>query len=390
MDIPLSLYLHIPFCRHRCSYCDFNTYTSLGELRAAYGAALAQEVAQVGDLAAEAEAKRPLRTIFFGGGTPSLMPLDALEEVLTAVSTHFGTAANAEISLEANPGTVDLAYLAGLRQLGINRLSFGVQSVISSELALLEREHDFAAVIEAISLARQAGFDNFNLDLIYGLPGQTLASWEQSVRAVLALHPPHMSLYCLTIEPGTPMQRWLQNGRIQPPDPDLAADQYELAGELIGRQGLIHYEISNWAKPGQECRHNLAYWRNEAYLGLGAGAHGQAGNYRYEVVKQPRVYLRRMAGEPSTVYPLSAAVADSHLVDEAEAMSDTVITQLRLLQEGLDLGAFARRFGRSFSEAYGSIVTNLLEWGLLRQENERLLLTKNGRFLSNQVFYRFM
>jgi oxygen-independent coproporphyrinogen III oxidase len=390
MDIPLSLYLHIPFCRHRCSYCDFNTYTSLGELRAAYGAALAQEVAQVGDLAAEAEAKRPLRTIFFGGGTPSLMPPDALEEVLTAVSTHFGMAGNAEISLEANPGTVDLAYLAGLRQLGINRLSFGVQSVISSELALLEREHDFAAVIEAISLARQAGFDNFNLDLIYGLPGQTLASWEQSVRAVLALDPPHMSLYCLTIEPGTPMQRWLQNGRIQPPDPDLAADQYELAGELIGRQGLIHYEISNWAKPGQECRHNLAYWRNEAYLGLGAGAHGQAGDYRYEVVKQPRVYLRRMAGEPSTVYPLSAAVADSHLVDEAEAMSDTVITQLRLLQEGLDLRAFARRFGRSFTEAYGPIVTDLLAWGLLRQENERLLLTKNGRFLSNQVFYRFM
>jgi oxygen-independent coproporphyrinogen III oxidase len=390
MDIPLSLYLHIPFCRHRCSYCDFNTYTSLGELRAAYGAALAQEVAQVGDLATEVGAKRPLRTIFFGGGTPSLMPLDALEEVLRAVSTHFGIAADAEVSLEANPGTVDLAYLKGLRQIGINRLSFGVQSVISSELALLEREHDFAAVIEALTLARQAGFDNFNLDLIYGLPGQTLASWEQSVRSVLELDPPHMSLYCLTIEPGTPMQRWLRNGRIQPPDPDLAADQYELAGELIGRQGLSHYEISNWAKPGRECRHNLAYWRNESYLGLGAGAHGQAGGYRYEVVKQPRVYLRRMAGGPATVYPLSAAVADSHLVDEAEAMSDTVITQLRLLQEGLDLRAFARRFGRSFTEAYGATVTNLLEWGLLHQEDERLLLTKNGRFLSNQVFYRFM
>ncbi|MFO7540447.1 MAG: radical SAM family heme chaperone HemW, partial [Chloroflexota bacterium] len=273
MDIPLSLYLHIPFCRHRCSYCDFNTYTSLGELRAAYGQALAQEVAQVGRLAEEAGAKRPLQTIFFGGGTPSLMPLASLEQVLTAVSTQFGLAPTAEISLEANPGTVDLAYLSGLRQLGFNRLSFGVQSVIDSELALLEREHNFDTVIEAIDLARQAGFDNFNLDLIYGLPGQTLASWEQSVRTVLQLDPPHFSLYCLTIEPGTPMQRWLHNGRIQPPDPDLAADQYELAGDLLGRQGLIHYEISNWAKAGQASRHNLAYWRNEAYLGLGAGAH---------------------------------------------------------------------------------------------------------------------
>jgi oxygen-independent coproporphyrinogen III oxidase len=390
MDAPLSLYLHIPFCRHRCSYCDFNTYTSLGELRVAYGQALAQEVAQVGRLAAAAGQARPFRTIFFGGGTPSLMSLDSLAEVLTAVSTHFGLAPDAEISLEANPDTVDLAYLQGLRLLGFNRLSFGVQSAVAAELALLEREHDFATVITAVNLARQAGFDNFNLDLIYGLPGQTVASWEESVRAVLELNPAHLSLYCLTIEPGTPMQRWLHNGRITLPDPDLAADQYELAGMLLGEQGFIHYEISNWARPGQECRHNLAYWRNEAYLGLGAGAHGQAGGYRYAVVKQPRVYLRRLAGEPATIYPLSAAVADNHGVDQAEAMSDTVITQLRLLQEGLDLGAFAHRFGRSLSEVYGSTVADLTAWGLLRQEGERLLLTKNGRFLSNQVFYRFM
>ena len=394
MDSPLSIYLHIPFCRHRCAYCDFNTYTSLGELREAYGAALAQEVGQIAQLAATADSKRPFQTIFFGGGTPSLMPLPSLETVLTAVSDQFGIVPEAEVSLEANPDTVDLAYLQGLRQLGINRLSFGVQSAIANELALLEREHDFATVIESVALARQAGFDNFNLDLIYGLPGQSLADWEQSVRAVLALDPPHISLYCLTIEPGTPMQRWLQNGRIQSPDPDLAADQYELAGDLLGAHGLGHYEISNWARAGRECRHNLAYWRNEAYLGLGAGAHGQAGGYRYEVVKQPRVYLRRLAGgsgsEPPTVFPLSSAVANSHLVDEAEAMSDTVITQLRLLQEGLDLRAFAQRFGRSLTDAYGATVTNLLAWGLLRQENERLLLTKNGRFLSNQVFYRFM
>ena len=286
----LSLYLHIPFCRHRCSYCDFNTYTSLGDLQDAYADGLAREIAQVGR-----SQMRPVHTIFFGGGTPSLMTPEQLAVILTAVSNHFTLLPNAEITMEANPGTVDQAYFKAVKALGINRISFGVQSVIPSELQLLEREHDFETVIRAVEACRASGIDNFNLDLIYGVPGQTLASWEQSISALLALDPSHLSLYCLTIEPGTPMQRWLNNGRIQPPDPDLAADQYELAGKLLGEAGYEHYEISNWAKPGLACEHNLTYWRNADYLGLGAGAHGHANGLRYEVVKQPRVYLRRMA-----------------------------------------------------------------------------------------------
>ncbi|MCP4361501.1 MAG: radical SAM family heme chaperone HemW [Chloroflexi bacterium] len=383
--LSLSIYLHIPFCRHRCAYCDFNTYTSLSSLQGVYADALATEIRQVaGDV------KRPCHTLFFGGGTPSLMSPASLGRVLTAVHDCFDLSPQAEITMEANPGTVDVAYLTAVNQLGVNRISFGVQSAILTELALLEREHDFAAAVTAVEMARTAGIHNLNIDLIYGLPEQTLASWQQSVEAVLDLEPTHLSLYCLTIEPGTPMQRWLNNGRILPPDPDLVADQYELACDLLAADGLEHYEISNWAQPGYACEHNLTYWRNGEYLGLGAGAHGHAAGVRYHIVKQPRVYIRRLQEDANMAYPLSAAVAQSATLTREEAMSDTIITQLRLLEEGLDLEAFGRRFNQPLFEVYQGTVEELVDWGLLVVEDGRLCLTQKGWFLSNQVFYRFM
>jgi len=334
--------------------------------------------------------RRPISTVFFGGGTPSLMPAETLKLILLAVAEAFDLNSQAEITLEANPDTVDETYLGALRQIGINRLSFGAQSADPAELALLEREHDFDAVIRAFELSRGVGFANLSLDLIYGLPGQTLRSWETTLEAALALDPEHLSLYCLTIEPGTPMHRWLATGRIVEPDPDIAADQSQLASQTLPDQRFSHYEISNWARPGFECQHNLTYWRNDEYLGMGAGAHGHAQGYRYSVVRQPRVYLRRMAsGEPGS-YPWSAAVADYHRLSDDEAMSDTVITQLRLLQEGLDLDAFAKRFGQSLFSAYPGVTEQLIDWGLLTQVGHRLLLSGQGRFLSNQVFYRYM
>ena len=381
-----SIYIHIPFCRHRCSYCDFNTYTSLGALKQVYADGVCTEIERV----ARRQAQPPLHTIFFGGGTPSLMPPESIAQILGTVARYFEKVGSPEITMEANPGTVDAPYLAAVAEAGINRISFGVQSAVASELALLEREHDFATVVEAVALARQAGLTNFNLDLIYGLPGQTLTTWQQSMEAVLALDPPHFSLYCLTIEPGTPMQRWLDNGRFPLPDPDLAADQYQLAREMLANHGYSHYEISNWAKPGQECQHNLTYWRDGEYLGIGAGAHGHAGGTRYANVKQPRVYLRRLETEESLPYPLTTAVAQHHPITRQEAMSDTVMTQLRLLQEGLDLAAFASRFGQSLDEAFAGTMSQLLEWEMLKVENGRLYLTEKAYFLSNQVFYRFM
>lgn len=388
MSKSLSLYLHIPFCRHRCAYCDFNTYTGLDDLKEAYAEALAEEVGQVATVAAEE--RPPVHTVFFGGGTPSLISPASLAQIMQSVRGHFDLLPDAELSLEANPGTVDAAYLEALRSLGINRLSLGMQSANQAELTLLEREHDFQSVSKAVSLARAAGFDNVSLDLIYGLPDQTLEAWEHSLHAALNLAPDHLSLYCLTIEQGTPMHRWLQQGQIAAPDPDLAADQYELACALLDAGGWEHYEISNWARPGHACRHNLTYWRNGDYLGLGAGAHGHAAGYRYATVRQPRVYLRRLREGRPGHFPLSAAVAQAHRLDEQEAMADTIITQLRLLQEGVDQVAFRQRFGRDVRDVYGETVDQLLRWDLLQEEDDRLLLTRRGWFLSNQVFYRFM
>lgn len=387
----LGLYLHIPFCRHRCAYCDFNTYTTVGELMEAYVTALRAEIRQ-----AAGDAKQQAATIYFGGGTPSLLPAGAVRLIIDEIRDVFLLDDRAEITTEANPETLTPGYLSSLREAGVNRLSLGAQSADASQLAMLEREHDFATVIRSVEDGRAAGFDNISLDLIYGLPGQSLQSWQESLQAVLALKPEHLSLYCLTIEPGTPMNRWLETGRIQAPDPDLAADQYELATKTLSRQGFDHYEISNWARPGLACRHNLIYWRNGDYLGLGAGAHGHAGGYRYSVVKQPRVYIRRIIGDhpakdpEAGQFPWTATAAEVHQLSREEMMADTVITQLRLLREGLDLENFAAKFGVDLFAAYPGICEQLIEWGLLQQSAGRLLLTQRGQFLSNQVFYRFM
>jgi oxygen-independent coproporphyrinogen III oxidase len=381
----LSLYLHIPFCRHRCAYCDFNTYVGLGDLKERYADALAHEVRQVAG-----GVRRGAKTIYYGGGTPSLMSINALGRVMVAAREAFELDGRAEVTLEANPDTVDVAYLEALQELGFNRLSFGMQSAVSTELAMLEREHELAAVVQAVQSARTAGFANFNLDLIYGLPGQSLSSWDTSLRAALDLGPQHLSLYCLTIESGTPMKRWLDEGRIALPDPDLAADQFEHACRLLREQGFDHYEISNWALPGYACRHNLSYWRNESYLGFGAGAHGHAAGYRYSVVKQPRVYLRRMQQQGDACYPWSSAAAHTRRLTRSEQMSDTVITQLRLLEEGLDLAAFEQRFGQSLFEAFPGIVEELSRWRLVEVADRRLRLARQGRLVSNQVLYRFV
>jgi len=297
-DKALGLYLHIPFCRNRCAYCDFNTYSTVSDLMSDYVVALRAEIRQVGR-----GTDRPLATIYFGGGTPSLLPAGDLDSILGEIKSSFQVDDAAEITIEANPDTLSANYLKQIRRAGINRLSMGVQSADPAQLALLERTHDFDTVIRAVADARTAGFENISLDLIYGLPGQSLASWQDSLSAVLNLETQHLSLYCLTIEPGTPMNRWLLSGRIQPPDPDLAADQYETAMAMLAQRGFEHYEISNWALSGRACQHNLIYWRNEAYLGLGAGAHGHARGYRYSVVRQPRVYIRRMQDGRSEHYP---------------------------------------------------------------------------------------
>jgi len=341
-------------------------------------------------MARQVQQLRPAETLFFGGGTPSLLAAEQVRSLIDGVEAAFGFVPGREVTLEANPETVAGDYLAAIRQAGVNRLSFGMQSADAAELTLLGRTHGVDTVYEAVNKAQAAGFTNFNLDLIYGLPDQNMAGWERSLSTALEMKPPHLSLYCLTIEEGTPMYRWLRDGRIAIPDPDQAAEQYEAACRILDQAGYRHYEISNWALPGYECRHNLAYWRDHEFLGFGAGAHGKAFGQRYSLVRQPRVYIRRMSTDLNTAYPLSSAVAESHVLDRLEAMSDRVITQLRLLQEGLDLMAFKEQFGQTIDEAFDRLPGQLETWGLLRREDGRLLLTDRGRFISNQVFYRFV
>jgi oxygen-independent coproporphyrinogen III oxidase len=384
-----ALYFHVPFCVHRCAYCDFNTYAGQEQWIPAYVEALAREVRLV---ARSAPDRLEAGTIFFGGGTPSLLTPAQFATIFDAVRESFDLAKDAEISLEANPGTLDRQSLDGLRRVGFNRISLGVQSTHPEELRLLERIHDYADVVAAVTWARQAGFANLNLDLIFGLPEQTLERWQTTVEHVLGLHPEHLSLYALTLEHGTPFGRWAQRGLLPLPDPDRAADMYEWVEGRLEQAGYIHYEISNWSLPGRECRHNLVYWRNRPYLGFGAGAHGFAGGLRYSNALRIRTYIDRIVTDtPSAaVFPVSPAAVNRQPIARETEMQETMMTGLRLTQEGVPEDEFLRRFGVDLSDVFGKDIDQLVRQGLLERVDGRLRLTRRGHLLGNQVFMHFV
>jgi oxygen-independent coproporphyrinogen-3 oxidase len=391
----VSLYVHIPFCQAKCSYCDFNSYAGLESLMPFYVSALLSEMA----LWREPTQRMNVATVFLGGGTPSLLPLAEVERIMTGLRQRFRLAADAEVSFEANPGTMDRAYLQGLRSLGVNRLSLGVQSFHDDELGTLGRIHTAAQAREAYQAARHAGFDNVNLDLIYGLPCQTMSAWQYSVREAVALRPDHLSLYALTLEEGTPLADDVAGGRLPPPDADLAADMYVWAEEALAAAGYRHYEISNWALPDRHCRHNLACWLSEPYLGFGAGAHSCFGGFRFANVKDPRRYVplveesakagdRRAEGLPALLAGLGH-VAFAEQITPARAMAETVVLGLRLI-EGLPLVEFRRRFGQELMSVYGAQVQELEALGLVERADGCLRLTADGRLLGNEAFQRFL
>lgn len=390
-----SLYLHIPFCRHRCSYCDFNTYAGLEDLIPDYGHALRREAIL---LASAAGGKLPVHTIFFGGGTPSLLPADEFDKIMLVLADSFNLLPGLEVTLEANPGTVSPDYIRELRGLGVNRVSLGMQSARPEELAILEREHDYTDVIKAVKWVRQAGIDQVNLDLIFGLPGQTLEDWKWNLDLALNLEPSHFSLYALTLEHGTPMQHWVMKGLLLEPDPDLAADMYEWSQERLGGAGYLQYEISNWARQNGHgeilaCKHNLQYWRNQAYLGLGAGAHGFAGGVRTANVLAPRAYIQRCREGTEQPFPRTPATAQTIPIDRATEMAETMIMGLRLTGEGVSRTRFRQRFDRSLEEVFADQIDELVGLGLLEWEQpggDTLRLSDRGRLLANQVFIRFI
>ncbi len=393
---PYSIYLHIPFCQHRCGYCDFNTYSGLDSLIPRYVDALCQEIQF---LSGSMERALPVHTIFFGGGTPSLLPPNELEKILQTLDSVFTLQSGLEVTLEANPGTLSQAYLSDLRSLGVNRLSLGVQSAHPEELLLLERQHDYLDVIQAVTWAHLAGFDNLNLDLIFGLPGQELPAWQGTLNLALGLHPQHISLYALSVEHGTPLSHWVGRGLLADPDPDVQADMYEWASERLDRAGYGQYEISNWGLEVaggeiQACRHNLQYWRNLPYLGLGAGAHGFASGMRTADVLAPAAYIQRMGlSSPGLSFPRTPATQSAQLVDQSTEIGETMMMGLRLTREGVSRVSFLERFGLDLEGHFHKEISELVSVGLLEwagEGNEILRLTTRGRLLGNQVFMRFI
>ncbi len=383
-----SIYLHIPFCQHRCGYCDFNTYAGLDDLIPAYTRALEVEIRSFSSL--------PVHTIFFGGGTPSLLPPSSIAKLLQALGETFDLLPDAEITLEANPGTLSKAYLKALRATGVNRLSLGMQSSHPQELAMLERTHSMDDVINAVNWARDAGFDNLSLDLIYGLPKQSGDFWEATLTQALKYSPEHFSLYALTLEHGTPMKHQVERGQIPEPDPDVAASMYEIAESRLSSAGYQQYEISNWAKAPAEVwssQHNIQYWRNFPYLGLGAGAHGFAEGSRTVNVLSPQAYIRKLKEnnvDRALSFPRTLATVSITPIDIETEISETMMMGLRLTHEGISAHAFEARFDRSLDEVFGDEIEKLIGLGLLTWNDHALCLTPRGRLLGNQVFMHFV
>ena len=383
-----GLYVHIPFCLAKCAYCDFVSFAGLEPLYGAYVEALSLEIA----LVAPRWAGFSFDTLFIGGGTPTVLPTASLEAIMAACREGLHFAEDAEITVEANPGTVTPANLSALRKAGVTRLSLGVQSLRDPDLALLGRLHDRKTALEAFYWAREAGFENINLDFIFGLPGQTVSQWQKVLEEALRLRPEHLSLYALTLEEGTPLEARIRRGDLPVPNEEASAAMYELAESLLEGAGYAHYEISNWARrspkdpphgpPTLACRHNLKYWRNEPYLGLGAAAHSYDGAARYANVSDPAAYIARMRQGQE-------AVAEREAPTLAQKMGETMMLGLRLI-EGISHQDFEVRFGVRLDAVYGREIGELAQEGLLEVDERGIRLTPRGRLLGNRVFAAFL
>ena len=375
---PFGLYVHVPYCAVRCGYCDFNTYVpselgSGGDPQSWLDAALAEITLAQRVLASNAP---PLDTIFFGGGTPTLMAPSALVSLVTAARAAFGLREAAEVTTEANPESVTPEGLRVLREGGINRISFGMQSAVPHVLAALDRRHTPGRVTEAVGWARDAGFEQVSVDLIYGAPGESDADWAASVEAAIALEPDHISAYALVVEEGTRLARQVRRGEVKAPDDDALAARYEAADQLLSAAGYRWYEVSNWSRPGAECRHNVGYWRDGSWWGIGPGAHSFAGDrssgVRWWNVRQPAAYAGRLASGQSPA-------AARELLGPEERRFERLMLEVRL-RPGLA--------SADLDDASRAGAEQLAKEGLLTRMHGRFVLTRQGRLLADLVVRR--
>ncbi|MBD8218283.1 coproporphyrinogen III oxidase [Microbacterium sp. CFBP 13617] len=374
-SVDFGIYLHVPFCRVRCGYCDFNTYTA-SELHGArqddFADTLAAEVRLAGGVMDATGGRRTASTVFFGGGTPTLLPPGDLARMLDAVRAEFGIAEGAEVTVEANPDTVDDAVVETLAAAGVTRVSIGMQSARPHVLAALDRTHDPANVATAVAAARRAGLD-VSLDLIYGAPGESLDDWRSSLETAVSLAPDHISAYALIVEDGTKLARQIRSGAVAEPSDDLQADMYELADELLADAGYDWYEVSNWSRGvAHRSRHNLAYWRGTDWWGFGPGAHSHVAGLRWWNVKHPAAYAQRLAANESPA-------AARERPDETARRLESVLLRSRI-REGLAVGELHGE-GRK-------AVASLIADGLIEGADAirgRIVLTRRGRLLADAV-----
>ena len=372
---PFGFYVHVPFCRVRCGYCDFNTYTAdelgPGVSRASYADQAVAEVRLARRVLGDVDV--PVETVFFGGGTPTLLPPGDLTRILAAIGDEFGLVPGAEVTTEANPDSVDDASLRRLRDGGVNRVSFGMQSAVPAVLAVLDRTHDPERVPLVVRGARAAGFDQISLDLIYGTPGETAQDWARSLEVALACAPDHLSAYALIVEEGTALARRVRRGEVPMPDDDDLADKYLAADEALGRAGLHWYEVSNWARTAEAvCRHNLLYWTGAHWWGVGPGAHSHVGGVRWWNVRHPRAYADRLRAGASPAHGRERLDAETRRVER-------VLLETRL-GAGLPTGVLdaAGRAALPDQVARGLVAASSVE-------TEHVVLTTRGRLLADAV-----
>ena len=369
MKKELEIYIHIPFCVKKCDYCDFFSQTASDEEKADYVEALLAEIK-----ATSVSDEYKVVSIFFGGGTPSILAATLIDEIMATVKERFELASDAEITIECNPGTVDYEKLAAYKKCGINRLSFGLQSTDNDELLNLGRIHTYEEFLASYELAKLAGFDNISVDLISGLPGQSLRSWKETLKAVGDLNPQHISAYSLIIEEGTPFA----TRKLELPDEDKEREMYEITHEILEDLGYHQYEISNYAKKGFECRHNIGYWQRREYLGFGAGASSLFANVRYSNAKDLKGYQEHSDDLPKIR-------CDVEFLNEKDGMEEFIFLGLRMMQ-GINDTEFIDEFGISLRAVYGDKIDKLARQDLLSFDEHDLKLTRKGISVSNYVF----
>ena len=373
--MPYSLYIHIPFCKRKCAYCDFTSYAGRDEFIPEYIEALKFELEYYSSLY-----KRPaVRTIFIGGGTPTLLSDEQLSSLFTSIKNDFDVENKAEITIEANPGTVTKEKLNSLIIAGVNRLSLGAQTFNNSLLKKIGRIHNEHEINDAFNMARDAGFRNINLDLIFALPGENMKDWQESLAKAVKLKPEHISTYNLQIEEDTPLHKEKLESGLNLPDEDMELEMYKYAIKYLKDNGYSQYEISNFAKPGFECEHNKTYWTLKEYIGVGAGAHSFINNSRIGNTLYLDKYLTRDM----------KVIKTEHANTKKENMQEMVFLGLRLIK-GFNLEDFTNKFGISMREIYRKELAELTEDGLIEINGKNIKLTENGLFLANEVFKKFL